>query len=550
MALAAICSEIQYRHKEFNNAFKGFIVDHGVREESAQEAKNVAAELLRLGIPSRILKLYWGQDDPKALSKFETAARRLRYRALGAACWEDRINRLLVAHHADDKAETVLVRLTTGYTGTGLQGVQTVARIPDCEGIYGVDASGAKADILAKREEASNAASPHSNVMFIESGGVNIHRPLLSFTKEELIAFCEQRGVRWFEDHTNADKTLTLRNTARHLMKENFFPGVFRRERLLQMANTLIRAKAGMETAAQDLFCQLPITLDLRSGKATIEFNQPNIFNLADTSPPEAYHIKALLLRRLLSLVSPKREIDLQDLDPAIDLVFPEARPTTAPPASRSKTAQIAGVHMEREASDDEGKGGFLLTLTRAVPNRDEIQMSTPLSWTQEQSMGVKTERNTLEDMISQHLHARPSWSEWVLWDSRYWIRYQIPPQHLRDGASYSIRFLSLPLLQNLRKSLEETDPKLRAKLDRYLKGAPTSSRWTLPAIVVQRNGEEETVKCLPSLRWTNDSGDCLAEIGYKHVNFRTGRNEKHRIVKPRELMNQTELLDGNDMAT
>lgn len=73
----------------------------------------------------------------------EDAARRRRYRALGTACSRHRIRALLLGHHRDDQAETVLSRIAGGYVGGGLAGMRSQAALPACLGEYGAHESGA-----------------------------------------------------------------------------------------------------------------------------------------------------------------------------------------------------------------------------------------------------------------------------------------------------------------------------------------------------------------------------------------------------------------------
>lgn len=527
MALATICSGLQTRHQEFENAFTGFIVDHGVREGSDQEAQNVAVELERIGISAKVLKLSWGESDPRSLGNFETAARRLRYRALGTACWDARINNLLVAHHADDQAETVLARILTGHRGVGLQGIKKTAPIAECEGIYGVDASGHHEDAQARAEIAhSDYPTRPSQGMSYEGGGVHIHRPLLPFAKEKLVALCQRDGVQWFEDHTNANKTLALRNTLRYLIKQNLLPAALQRERLLLMAGKLRGKRYEIEREARRLYEKMSITLDFRTGKANVDFQHHPAAVLPDASPQDRYHIKAVLLRRLLLLVSPTTTISLTDLDQAMDLVFPESKPSNAAIYSNASKVQIAGVSIQREAPVDNGRRGFRLSLTRAVPARALIESVTQIPSTCEG--GPEGHREPCK------------WSKWVLWDSRYWVRVSTPPD-FPDGASYAIRFLSPSALATLRKSLDEKTPHRRQELGRYLGSVPAPERWTIPAIVAQRNGEER-IASLPSLGWSNSM--CLAgwtespnrlsaDIRYKHVKFKETRN--HILIRPND---------------
>jgi tRNA(Ile)-lysidine synthase len=93
-------------------------VDHRLRPESTTEAAAVGASLSRHDIPHRILA--WA-DAPARAS--QDAARQARYGLLEQACREAGIRDLLVAHHREDQAETVLLRLAKGSGVDGLAGM-------------------------------------------------------------------------------------------------------------------------------------------------------------------------------------------------------------------------------------------------------------------------------------------------------------------------------------------------------------------------------------------------------------------------------------------
>jgi len=87
-----------------------FIVDHDLRDASAAEAEQVRKTLMKIGIPAEILR--W-QHAPVTARLHETA-RTARRRLLTEACRRRAIPDLLLAHHSDDQAETILMRLAKG----------------------------------------------------------------------------------------------------------------------------------------------------------------------------------------------------------------------------------------------------------------------------------------------------------------------------------------------------------------------------------------------------------------------------------------------------
>ena len=98
---------------------KAFIVEHGLRDESAAEANSVKTRLEALGIEAEILP--WKHE--KIVTRIEATARAARYELLIEACHRYGAKDLLIAHHAEDQAETVLMRLSKASGIDGLAGI-------------------------------------------------------------------------------------------------------------------------------------------------------------------------------------------------------------------------------------------------------------------------------------------------------------------------------------------------------------------------------------------------------------------------------------------
>ncbi|MFM6930776.1 MAG: tRNA lysidine(34) synthetase TilS [Novosphingobium sp.] len=109
-------------------AFPGRIeaatVDHRLRPESAAEAAMVADVCTRLDVPHQILTV---DVEP---GNIQSEARTARYSALAGWIERRELSALLTAHHADDQAETLLLRLNRGSGVAGLAGVRAVGRVP------------------------------------------------------------------------------------------------------------------------------------------------------------------------------------------------------------------------------------------------------------------------------------------------------------------------------------------------------------------------------------------------------------------------------------
>lgn len=135
------------------------IVDHGLRAESAQEAALTKSRLGALGIEAHVL--VWDGDKPE--HGIQAAARRARYRLMDHWCRDHGVLHLLVGHHADDQAETFMMRVRRGSGPDGLAAMAAVRELSACR----------------------------------------VLRPLLGIAKARLIATLRQRGIDWVEDPSN-----------------------------------------------------------------------------------------------------------------------------------------------------------------------------------------------------------------------------------------------------------------------------------------------------------------------------------------------------------
>jgi tRNA(Ile)-lysidine synthase len=143
-------------------------VDHGLRAEAASEAAFVASVASKLSLPHATLT--WSGEKPK--TGIADAAREARYRVLRsyAETFDDRDTAVLTAHHLEDQAETLAMRLARGAGITGLAGM--------------------------RRERPIASGSP-----------IVLARPLLAFSKARLVATVEAGGFTPVDDPTNHDES-------------------------------------------------------------------------------------------------------------------------------------------------------------------------------------------------------------------------------------------------------------------------------------------------------------------------------------------------------
>lgn len=102
-----------------------FHVDHGLRPESGEEASYVARVAEHYRIPFRAVKVEAVPARGERVSP-EEAAREARYRAFEKEMERTGAQRLATGHTADDRVETLLMRLLAGAGPRGLGGVPPV----------------------------------------------------------------------------------------------------------------------------------------------------------------------------------------------------------------------------------------------------------------------------------------------------------------------------------------------------------------------------------------------------------------------------------------
>ena len=103
-------------------------VDHALRPESAGEAAMVARVCAAMDVPHATLRVVVPPGN------LQDRARVVRYQALGGWVEARGLGALATAHHMDDQAETLLMRLNRGSGVAGLAGVRALSGIPGTGG--------------------------------------------------------------------------------------------------------------------------------------------------------------------------------------------------------------------------------------------------------------------------------------------------------------------------------------------------------------------------------------------------------------------------------
>lgn len=219
-------------------AVTALTVDHGLRPRAAAEARQVRQWLNGHGISHRTLRWRGAKPD----SGIQAAARQARYDLLGQWCRRHGVLHLLSAHHGDDQAETILLRLQRGSGIEGLAGMPAVRALP----------------------------------------GVRLLRPLLKVRRADLVATLEAQGQTWLEDPSNQEDRFARVRARRYLAGEGR-PGDWMggTAALLELANEAATVRRQLGGALADLsartirlhpagFCRFDHRLCLGQNKALL----------------------------------------------------------------------------------------------------------------------------------------------------------------------------------------------------------------------------------------------------------------------------------------
>lgn len=131
-------------------------VDHGLRAESADEARMVADFCAERGVPHATMR----PQEPISGS-LQAVARSVRYALLRSHADRVGADHIVTAHHADDQLETMMMRLARGAGVDGLAAVR-----------------------------ARNGS---------------VIRPMLGFRKAELVRYCTAQSIPFVADPSNAN---------------------------------------------------------------------------------------------------------------------------------------------------------------------------------------------------------------------------------------------------------------------------------------------------------------------------------------------------------
>ncbi len=223
--------------QENNHSLIAVTVNHGLRKEAKDEAASVKNWCKQLQCEHYTLD--WKGKKPS--SNIQSQAREIRYQLIQQFCQQQHIKHVLLAHHLQDQAETLLIRMMRGSGVSGLKGMES-----------------------------------HSTI-----GNISLLRPLLSFTKEDILLTLNQLKQSFINDPSNENtrflrviirnfiNTIDRKNevlkhidrTAKHMQRADDFI----QQQLLSFENDFVNSHPyGFVTIDKKAFQALHLELALR----------------------------------------------------------------------------------------------------------------------------------------------------------------------------------------------------------------------------------------------------------------------------------------------
>ena len=152
-------------------------VNHNRRTESMKEMEYIISYTKELNIPCFVKELYFETTE-----NFQAVAHEMRFKFFDEVMKKVNGDYLVLAHHAIDNIETVLIRLMRGSSLSGYAGINPIYKAKDYQ----------------------------------------IIRPLINLTKDDIILYQKENNVKYFEDDSNNHDDY-MRNRIRH----NIIPSIY-----------------------------------------------------------------------------------------------------------------------------------------------------------------------------------------------------------------------------------------------------------------------------------------------------------------------------------
>ena len=231
------CDSMALFHYLINNTSKKIIcahINHNVRKESNEEEEYLRNYCLENNIIFETIKLTNYQEN-----NFENEARKKRYAFYEKLLKKYNTKYLFLAHHGDDLIETILMKIARGSNIEGYAGLKKINKVKD----------------------------------------YYIIRPLLEYTKKDILEYCQNHKITYFDDISNTNTQYT-----RNRYRQNILPLLKKEDeqihkKFLKYSKTLLEYQEYVEKTANDFLKKVynKNTLDLIKFKNIDPFIQKNI---------------------------------------------------------------------------------------------------------------------------------------------------------------------------------------------------------------------------------------------------------------------------------
>ena len=241
----------------------GIHINHGIREESFDEAKFVLEKCKEMGV-----RVYKFTIDSNKIAKekklsLETAAREGRYGVFDALVKKDIVDKIALAHHMSDQAETILMHL---FRGAGVKGAKGMEPIRD--GIY--------------------------------------IRPMLNVSKKEILEYASMNNIEYVEDNSNNDNTYN----------RNYMRNVVMKDILKRWPNAIEAINSFSQTVCED-----DDYID-----SNLDLNSLIVDNKVVQLPCSVFKLHSAIYSRLVfkafSLINVKKDIERKHIEMIRDLAL------------------------------------------------------------------------------------------------------------------------------------------------------------------------------------------------------------------------------------
>jgi tRNA(Ile)-lysidine synthase len=214
-------------------------IDHALRPQSASDAERIAALAAELGVRAVVCRIdvpAYRAERTQRRWTVQQAARTARYQALAALAVDAAADALLVAHTADDQAETVLLHL---LRGAGLGGMSAMRLDATLDPI-------ALGPLVGELHQRAPSLAP-----------ARVVRPLLRVERATTLAYCRELGLRIVEDPSNQTRAYTRNCMRLDLVPvlEQFNPAI--RTVLARAADLATEDDAALSHLARERFSRI-----------------------------------------------------------------------------------------------------------------------------------------------------------------------------------------------------------------------------------------------------------------------------------------------------